>query len=111
MIEAVFYFDQAEVPVGFSIEGHAGYEDAGKDIVCASVSSPAYMVANTITEILRLTPEITVDEQEGFLKLLLTKKEERAKAKELLEGFFLHLESLSQMYADYIQVERGAFNA
>ena len=37
--------------VGFVMEGHAGYADPGEDIVCAAVSSVAYMTANTITEI------------------------------------------------------------
>ena len=111
MIEAVFYFDKAAFPVGFTVKGHAGYADAGHDIVCASVSSSAYMVANTITDILRLTPEIKVDEQSGFFELLLLDESERAKAKDILQGFLLHMESLSQLYADYIEVERGAFNA
>ena len=110
MIKAVFSFDAKENPIGFHIEGHAGYKDSGEDIVCASVSSPAYMVANTLTEILQLHPTLTVDEQKGLFILLL-KEAEREKAKPILEGFYLHLKSLSQMYEDYIEVERGAFNA
>ena len=39
--------------VGFVMEGHAGYADPGEDIVCAAVSSVAYMTANTITEIIK----------------------------------------------------------
>ena len=34
----------------FSIEGHAGYADAGRDIVCASVTSAVQLTANAITE-------------------------------------------------------------
>ena len=31
--------------------GHAGYADAGKDIVCASVTSAVQLVANGLTEL------------------------------------------------------------
>ena len=39
-------------PVGFCISGHAGAGSAGRDIVCAAVSSAAYMAANTLTDVI-----------------------------------------------------------
>ena len=39
---------------GFIIKGHSGYGEQGGDIVCAAVSSAAYMVINTITDIFGL---------------------------------------------------------
>ena len=37
-----------------TIKGHAGYDDKGKDIVCASVSS---IVITTINAIVEINPE------------------------------------------------------
>ena len=37
---------------GFSVSGHAGYADSGKDIVCAAVSSAVQLTANGITVVL-----------------------------------------------------------
>ena len=37
---------------GFDISGHAMFAESGSDIVCASVSSAAYMAANTVTAVI-----------------------------------------------------------
>lgn len=78
----------------FEISGHAEYSD-GDDIVCASISSCAYMVANTITEIYAVNAEISVDEENGSFYLSIS-KEDAEKCKELLKGLQLHLNSLAQ---------------
>ena len=36
---------------GYTVTGHAGYDDAGKDIVCAAVTSAVQMAANGLTEL------------------------------------------------------------
>ena len=59
MITAEFITKQSK-PYGFLIKGHAGYDDNGKDIVCASVSSAVQLVANTITEVLKIKAEVKV---------------------------------------------------
>ena len=48
--------------VGFSIDGHAGFGEAGTDIVCAAVSSAAYMTVNTITEVLHADAHVSADD-------------------------------------------------
>ena len=50
MIVAEFLKKNGNI-TGFKVSGHAGYDDIGKDIVCASVSSAVMMTANLITEI------------------------------------------------------------
>lgn len=44
MIQAEFLMAEGGAAAGFHITGHAGGE-AGTDIVCAAVSSAAYLVA------------------------------------------------------------------
>ena len=37
---------------GFTLDGHSGAGEAGTDIICAAVSSAAYLIANTLTEVM-----------------------------------------------------------
>ena len=87
------------------MSGHSGSAEKGKDIVCSAVSSPSIMVANTITEIMCLHPEIS--EKDGLLSLSLDIREAQTAA-DLLNGFKLHLTELSKQYPEFILVERGA---
>ena len=99
MTKATFYFDE-NVPYGFLISGHSGFAESGEDIVCASVSSVAYMVANTITEILKVNAKIEVND--GKMKLIVN-KEQRHITKDILLGLKLHLESLEEQYPEFIE--------
>ena len=78
---------------GFRITGHAGGE-MGQDIVCAAVSSAAYMTANTITEILNVPADITVDE--GLMDLTVTDRVDACQS--ILGGLRLHLQALEEQY-------------
>ena len=99
MTKATFYFD-GNVPYGFLISGHSGFAESGEDIVCASVSSVAYMVANTITEILKVNAKIEVND--GTMKLIVN-KEQRHITKDILLGLKLHLEGLEEQYPEFIE--------
>lgn len=103
MIRADFFLKADGKITGFSLSGHAGGEN-GYDIVCAAVSSAAYMTANTLTEILGLPAEVDVDEDEGFLELHL-KSSDAKTASPVLEGFRLHIKELSLQYPENITLK------
>ena len=86
---------------GFALEGHCG-GIAGCDIVCAAVSSAAYLTANTVTEVIGAKPELTVDEN-GAMRLVLSAAE-AARCIDILQGFLLHLDALGQDYPKQIQL-------
>ena len=48
----VEFTKSGELLTCFSVSGHAGYDDYGHDIVCASVTSAVQLTANGITEVL-----------------------------------------------------------
>ena len=85
---------------GFTVSGHAGAGEYGQDIVCAAVSSAAYMTANTVTEILGLPADIAVDE--GYMSLRVTGALDSCQA--VLAGFRLHIQALQQEYPKRIQL-------
>lgn len=84
---------------GFEISGHSGSAEYGSDIVCAAISSCAYMTANTITDIIGIKADITVDD--GYMSVALSEKDS-LKAKDILSGFRLHIAQMAKDYPDNI---------
>lgn len=100
MINITFF--KEDYILGFEIQGHSGSAESGQDIVCASVSSAAYLVVNTITDIMKIEPDdLSVSDGEMFFKL---KEEDATKCKDILDGFELHLTELSKQYSEFIHV-------
>ena len=104
MTTVKFFKTQVDTITGFEIKGHSGFATLGKDIVCASVSSAAYMTINTITDILNLDAEITA--QDGYMYISLDENNAK-EAQALLKGFQLHIKSLSQDYPKNIMLKFG----
>ena len=50
MISIVIWKDQKGSILGFSSEGHAGYEEEGKDIICSSISTLFTTCVNALEE-------------------------------------------------------------
>ena len=98
MITVEFFEDKS----GFEIRGHSGYKQSGSDIICASVSSAAYMTANTISEI--IGSEIDAEEKSGYMKILIKDKNDRTDA--IVDGLKLHLTELSKQYPKYVIIKK-----
>ena len=97
MIRAVFF--EGKNGRGFEISGHAG-GSAGRDIVCAAVSSAAYMTANTVTEVLSV--EADADVRDGYMKFSFNSGNSAAEA--VLDGLELHLRELEKEYPKKLKV-------
>ena len=97
-----FYLQNSKVK-GFEIKGHSGYAPQGEDIVCAAVSSAAYMAANTITEV--SGAEADIISEDGYFKLLL--KEDDSVSEAVLSGMKLHLMEVSKQYPQFISIIFG----
>ena len=90
-------------PKGFEISGHALFAESGKDIICAAVSSAAYMAANTITDIIGADATATVED--GAMCVTLNQTNEQAET--VLRGLELHLTELSKQYPKNIKIIYG----
>ena len=88
--------------LGFSIRGHAGLGEEGSDILCAAVSSAAYLVVNTATEVLRICP-LSLRAGEGEMFFRVEARDEPA-CRVLLQGLKLHLTGLEEQYPDHMKV-------
>ena len=107
MTTAKFLFSDDTI-VSFELSGHSGAGEEGTDIVCSAVSSAVYMAANTIIEIMKLSPEAEV--RDGYLKLQISLEDAR-KSKVITDGLYLHLSELQNQYPNNLKLERGVFDA
>ena len=79
------------------------FAENGKDVVCAAVSSAAYMTANTVTEI--IGAKANAGATDGAM--ILEVKEPCDKCLAVLKGFELHATELSKQYPKNIKVIYG----
>lgn len=98
MIEAKFSFPLSD-SAKFTIKGHSGSAEEGHDIICAAVSSAAYMAANTVTEILKVKASAKV--RDGYMKFEFSGSDSAAN---IIRGLKLHIEELSREYPDFIKI-------
>ena len=89
-------------PRKIRISGHAEYEEAGKDIVCSSVSSIVTTSVNAILMFNRDTIKYKV--KEGLVNIDIIKNDDTTK--KLLENMINLLSELESEYPKNIKVER-----
>ncbi len=88
--------------MGFRMEGHAGFAEEGEDIVCAAVSSAAYLTVNTLTEVRHIAP-LSLRAEEGEMFFRIEPKDEPI-CRDMLRGLKLHLTTLEEQYPQCIRV-------
>ena len=101
MIRVRFYRSR-----GFDISGHASNhcrDEEGK-LVCAAVSSAAYLTANTLTDVLKLNAGVHVNKDQMSVRVSRHDAKKPACAG-LLQGLWMHLCSLRQQYPKRIEIK------
>ena len=98
----VKFLSKGESLYGFEIKGHSSDDcnDSEGKIVCAAVSSAAYMTANTITEIIGDRCDAYVDD--ALMSVVV--KNPDVKTTAVLCGLKLHLTELSKQYSKRIKI-------
>ena len=84
------------------IKGHAKYDDYGKDIVCASVSS---IVITTINAIIEFDPE-SIYYEDLNNRILIEKLKDDDITNKLINNMIELLEELEKSYKDNIKIIR-----
>lgn len=90
----------------FTIVGHAGYADAGEDIVCAAVSGISFGAINAIYQL--LGAELSVEQgEDGYLRCRVPRFEPETdrKVQLLLDGMIASLRSVAVEYGQFVQVK------
>ena len=81
----------------FTCKGHAGYDDYGKDIVCASVSCLVINTINSLDELVHEKMEITTDERKGLIDCRFI-GEISSQGKLLIDSMLLGLQGIVSDY-------------
>ena len=99
------FFTEEDRITGFSISGHSGYAEAGKDIVCAAISAIVTLAEATINDVCGAKAKVRVKEEDARITLTLpTSCDEEESVQAVLSGMMLTLISLREDYPDYIEV-------
>ncbi|WKY45832.1 ribosomal-processing cysteine protease Prp [Eubacteriaceae bacterium ES2] len=90
-----------------SVLGHAGYADAGEDIVCAAISVLTISILNGLTE---LVGRKDLDEkvEEGTVTFEIPRSEDELIFREtqlLLDTYILGIKGVEEAYGSYIKIE------
>ncbi len=83
------------------ISGHAGYDEYGKDIVCASVSSVIMTTVNSIMNI----DNSSISYVDDGNKIIIEKLNDNDIVDKLLNTMILILKDLEEQYKENIKVE------
>lgn len=105
MIQITIYKNKKHEYMGFDVDGHAGFDDSGHDIVCAAVSA---LVINTINSVERFTSDKTSsvsDEEKGRVEFRFFNSPSQD-AELLLKSMILGVEEIenSREYDSYIDI-------
>ena len=103
MITVTFF--GTEPVYGFHITGHSDMNPEGPEILCAAVSSAAYMTANTVTDVIGLDPELRVADGDMYLKVKT--ESEALQCRVLFDGLQLHLSSVMEQYPKYLTISNS----
>ena len=99
------FFTEDDRITGFSVSGHSGYAEAGKDIVCAAISAVVTMAEATINDVCGAKAKVRVKEDDARITLTLPAScDEEESVQAVLSGMMLTLISLREDYPDYIEV-------
>ncbi|EFR31362.1 ribosomal-processing cysteine protease Prp [Eremococcus coleocola] len=92
------------------VSGHAGFAEAGEDIVCAAVSSQLISIENSLQALLEIPVTSQVDEIEGgYLKLDIAETGEKRRDQDgqlLLRHLVFALDVLAENYPEYIKIKQ-----
>ncbi|MBQ7341425.1 MAG: ribosomal-processing cysteine protease Prp [Oscillospiraceae bacterium] len=97
------FFMEGDRITGFSVSGHSGYAEAGKDIVCAAISATVTMAEATINDVCGAKAKVRVKDDRITLTLPVSCDEEES-VQAVLAGMMLTLCSMRDDYPDYIEV-------
>lgn len=88
-------------PDGVTVDGHAGYAECGKDIVCAGVTALIQTLVGSLKEL--TSDDIKYDISPGWANINYGNLSEESKI--LVDSFFIGICMIADEFPDYVRVE------
>lgn len=106
------FFKRDGIYFGFEEIDHAGYADAGEDIVCAAISAMTMLVVNAVEVTYASNIDYTYDEETTNIKVMAygalpdyeSDEKKRYAISGLIEAYFIQLNDMLDDYYNYIEV-------
>ncbi len=108
----ITFFRSGGVFYGFREEGHAGFAEAGDDIVCAAISSMTMFLINTIEVAYASSVDYQIDE--GATRITVRARAalpefesddyKRYAVSGIMMGYYCQLSDMLEDYADFLDV-------
>ena len=99
------FFTEDERITGVTVSGHSGYEESGKDIVCAYVTAVVTMAEATINDVCGAKAKVRVKDEQARITLTLPVScDEEEAVQAVLAGMLITLCGIRDDYPDYIEV-------
>ena len=98
----VFIRKSGDHYTGFRVEGHAGYAEMGKDIVCASVSALTITLENSLgslSDVPIMTAQYINEECPSIVIPVPSDKTDL-----LIEAYKIGIEGVQEAYPDYVKL-------
>ena len=83
------------------VSGHAEYDESGKDLICASVSSIIFGFMNALDA---LNEDIEIKQLTNKIKI--TNHSSSSTVQDYFELVMMQLKTIEESYGDFIKVER-----
>jgi len=99
--------------IGYTIEGHTGYDVAGSDILCSAISilgQTALIALDEVCDIDEEDIDYTIRDEEGYLSVTIPgdlSSEKQHCADIVLQTMIVGIKGLIENYPDYITLEYG----
>ena len=104
MIQVDVYRGSGDIPAGIEVSGHAGYDEPGRDIICAAVSALTLNMANSVEQFTEDAFEGESEEETGRFSFRFTGTVSREGAL-LFESLVLGLTAIEESYGEeYISI-------
>lgn len=101
MTKVVIKKNKNNIPCFFKIEGHSGYAESGRDIVCASISLLAFTMINSMDEYTKDNIDYSVDEKTTCITIdLPTIRDDKASSELIVLAKTLYL-GITQVKEEY----------
>ncbi|KIL44547.1 ribosomal-processing cysteine protease Prp [Jeotgalibacillus soli] len=107
MIQVIIERDRDDRILAFQMDGHADYDEHGKDLVCAGASAVSFGAVNAIFALTSIEPIIDQGSNGGFLRIDLPESIEPAdyeRVQLLLQGMVVSLQTIEREYGQHIKI-------
>ena len=111
MIQAQFDFNPEGKILSFTLQGHADFDESGKDIVCSAVSALSFTSLNSIEALVGVDFNLNQADQEGgYLKADFSQSWDNPDCQLLLNHLLLGLQGIEENYGEYLKVNKNTNN-